>query len=434
MKNTQTFITTAILFLFSATVFFSCGGKKQEANTGKIKLVLASGAIGAELQENRQKAARFMQLHPDISVEVLDSPDLSTDRLGLFMQTFAAQSDAIDVLQLDVIWPGDLKEHLVDLNVYGGAQQSQMHFPAIIKNNTVDGKLLAMPLFTDGGMLYYRTDLLVKYGFERPPATWQELKKIAKIVQEGERKEGNKDFWGFLWQGNAFEGLTCDALEWVNGNGGGSIIESDGTISIDNANAAQAIDMATAWIDDISPTAVLGYGEEDTRMIFQSGNAMFMRNWPYAYKVAQAKDSAVSGKFDVSPPPAGKSHVASALGGWELAVSKYSKHPREAAELVFFMTGKEEQKITALTIGNNPTIMELYQDQEILKAIPYLQALYNTFQGSVARPSTVTSPNYSQVSRVFFLNVHEALSGKISGEDAVKTAAMDIKKVLAKNK
>ena len=130
-------------------------------------------------------------------------------------------------MSIDVIWPGDLANNLLDLYQFDGVKEAvASHFPAIVENNTVDGKLVGIPWFTDAGLLYYRTDLLEKYGYDGPPATWTELEDMAKTIQEGERAD-NPDFWGFVWQGNAYEGLTCDALEWIKSNGGGSIVEPD---------------------------------------------------------------------------------------------------------------------------------------------------------------------------------------------------------------
>ena len=170
------------------------------------------------------------------------------------------------------------------------------HFPAIVENNTVDGALVAMPWFTDAGMLYYRTDLLEKYG-KQPPATWQELTEIAKEIQDGERAAGNDRMLGFVFQAKAYEGLTCDALEWIDSFGGGTIVAEDGSITINNAKAAEALDLAATWIGEIAPEGVLNYSEEEARGVFQSGNAVFMRNWPYAWALGNADDSAVKGKI-----------------------------------------------------------------------------------------------------------------------------------------
>ena len=153
------------------------------------------------------------------------------------------------------------------------------------------------------------------------PQTWDELEEMAQTIQDGERAEGNQDFWGFVWQGNAYEGLTCDALEWIKSNDGGTIVSPDKIITINNANAIAIVDQAAGWVGTISPTGVTGFGEEDARNMWQAGNAAFMRNWPYAYSLGNGDDSAVAGMFDVSPLPAGDSGAGAAtLGGWQLAV------------------------------------------------------------------------------------------------------------------
>ncbi|WP_367356596.1 ABC transporter substrate-binding protein, partial [Mesotoga sp.] len=294
-------------------------------------ITVAAGAVGQELELTKKAAEKYMEIHPDVTVRVLDTPDMVQDRLGLYLQFLEARSPEIDVYQVDVIWPGDLAQHFVDLYEHNADKVVSMHFPAIVENNTVDGKLVAIPWFTDAGLLYYRTDLLEKYGLN-PPTTWDELEEAAKIIQEGERKT-NPDFWGFVWQGNAYEGLTCDALEWLASNDAGTIISPDKKITIANANAVEILEKAAGWVGTISPRGVLTFAEEDARAVWQTGNAAFMRNWPYAYSLSKGEDSAVAGKFDVSPLPAGKSgNGAATLGGWQLSVSKYSKNPEIAAD------------------------------------------------------------------------------------------------------
>ena len=346
-----------------------------------------------------------------MEVRVIDTPDLATDRYGLYLQFFEARSSDIDVYQIDVIWPGDLAEHLLDLYEFGAKEIADEHFPAIIENNTVDGRLVGIPWFTDAGLLYYRTDLLEKYGLE-VPKTWAEFEEVARIIQKGERAEGNEDFWGFVWQGNAYEGLTCNALEWICSNGGGTIISPDGVITINNPNAIEAIEMAARWVGTISPAGVTGFAEEDARSLFQSGNAAFMRNWPYAYALGQSEESVIAGKFDVASLPAGRSgHGAATLGGWQLAVSKYSNNPEIAADVALFMASPEEQKIRAIKGSFTPTIMTLYEDPEVLESAPFFGTLYDVLINAVARPSTVTAPNYNEVSTLFFRAVHSVLPG-----------------------
>jgi len=392
-------------------------------------LTVAAGAVGMELELVRDAADRFMDANPGVTVNVLDTPDLADDRLGLYLQFFEARSSEVDVYQIDVIWPGDLQEHFVDLFEFGAGDVVDQHFPAIVENNTVDGRLIAIPWFTDAGLLYYRTDLLEKYGFDGPPATWTELTEMAQVIQDGERAEGNTDFWGFVWQGNAYEGLTCDALEWIASNDGGSIIEPDGVITVNNPNAVEIIDLAASWVGTISPPGVTGFAEEDARLMFQAGNAAFQRNWPYAYALQQGEDSDVAGLFDVSPLPAGDAEggvPAATLGGWQLGVSRYSNNPELAAELALFLASYEEQKIRAIVGTLNPTIMDLYEDPEVLEAVPFFGALYDVFINAVARPSTITAPNYAQVSSMFFRAVHNVLTGAEDAETALALLELDL--------
>ncbi len=392
----------------------------------QIEITVATGAVGQEYELSVEAAGRYMENHPNVTVKVLDTPDLAQDRLGLYLQFFEAKSSEVDVYQIDVIWPGDLAEHLVDLNQYGAKDVAGQHFPAIIENNTVDGRLVAIPWFTDAGLLYYRSDLLEKYNLD-VPSTWEELEKAAGTIQSGERAAGNQDLWGYVWQGNAYEGLTCDALEWIAANGGGTIISPDKKITINNPNAVEIIDSAARWVGTISPNGVIGFGEEDARNMWQAGNAAFMRNWPYAYSLGHADDSAIKGLFDVAPLPAGKSGKgAASLGGWQLAVSKYSKHPEVAADVALFLASYEEQKIRAVKASLNPTIMALYQDADVLEATPFFGNLYDVFINAVARPSTATAPRYNEVSTLFFTAVHSVLTGEKDAVTALEELELDL--------
>ena len=396
----------------------------------QVTITVAAGAVGQELELTKAGAQRYMDSHPGVTVNVLETPDFVQDRLGTYLQLFEAKSSDVDVFQIDVIWPGDLAEHFVDLYQYGAKDVVDQHFPAIVQNNTVDGKLIGIPWFTDAGLLYYRTDLLQKYGFSDPPKTWTELTDMAKTIQDGERAAGNPDFWGFVWQGNAYEGLTCDALEWVKSSNGGEIISPDKVITINNQNAIDAIDRAAGWVGTISPPGVTSFGEEQARNMWEAGNAAFMRNWPYAYSLGNAPTSVIAGKFDVSPLPAGPNgQPAATLGGWQLAVSKYSQHPDVAAEVALFLASPAEQKIRAVDGSLNPTIKSLYQDPDVLKASPFFGSLFDVFSNAVARPSTVTAPNYNEVSTKFFNAVHSVLTGQENATDAMALLELDLQDI-----
>ena len=414
----------ALVFVLSLSLvmFFTVSVAAED-----VTITVAGGAVGQELELTERAAEMYMEENPGVTVEVLDTPDLAQDRLGLYLQFFEAESSEVDVYQIDVIWPGDLAEHFIDLYQYGAEDIVDMHFEEIIDNNTVDGELVALPWFTDAGLLYYRTDLLEKYDLD-VPETWDELEEAARIIQEGERADGNEDFVGYVWQGDAYEGLTCNALEWFASSNAGTIISMDGVITVNNDRAVEMLEQAAGWVGTISPTGVTGMAEEDARAVFQGGNAAFMRNWPYAYSLGQdPEESAIAGNFDVSPlPSAEDGEPAGTLGGWNLGVSKYSNNPEIAADVAMFLAGFESQKMRAVDGSLNPTIVELYEDEDVLEANPFFGDLYEVFTNAVARPSTISAPNYNQVSEYYFQAVHSVLTGQDDALTALEFLELDL--------
>ncbi len=398
---------------------------------GVTNLTFVGAGPGAEAEFTKKEIAEWNAANPDIQVKFVEGPASATDRYGLYLQTFQAKSTNIDVMQIDVIWPGDLAEHLVDFNQYGGVDAVADDFPAIVTNNTVDGKLVGLPWFTDGGLLYYRTDLLEKYGYSAPPKTWTELEEMATKIQEGERAAGNQDFWGFVWQGKPYEGLTCDALEWVYSSGGGTIVSPEKVITINNEAAAAALDRAYGWIGKISPPGVTSMMEEESRRVWHAGNAAFMRNWPYAYSLSNGTDSMVANKFDATALPGLEDGMSAAtLGGWQVAVSKYSSNVDAAVKFAMWLASTEQQKARAINISLIPTKQSLYSDPEVAAAQPFMPKLLPVFTSAVARPSTATAPKYNEVSNIFFTNVSDVLTGKQNGTDAVANIELDLQDLL----
>ncbi|MBL8658942.1 MAG: ABC transporter substrate-binding protein [Rhodospirillales bacterium] len=379
-----------------------------------VEIALACGAVGQELALCREAAEAWSERSGN-SVRIIATPNDSDQRLALFQQLLAARSDAIDVMQIDVVWPGILARHLVDLSPYVPAAERAGHLPVVIANNTVAGRLVALPWFVDVGLLYYRRDLLEKY--HRPvPQTWTELSETAQAIQDGERAGGNTRLWGFVFQARAYEGLTCNAMEWIASQGGGRLVEDDGSTGLHRREAAQALELARGWVGTIAPEGVLTYMEDETRGVFQTGQAVFMRNWPYVWALANAPGSAIAGKVGLAELPAapGEAHTG-VLGGAQLAVSAYSKHPEIAADLVRALTSAEVQKRRAIAAGFNPTRPALYSDPEVLAANPHYATLAIVLDHALARPSRVTGIAYNRVSSAFWNAVHDVLSGR---EDA----------------
>ncbi len=396
------------------------------AHAASIKI--SCGAVGQELELCKKHAQAWAEQTGN-EVQVVATPNDASERLALFQQVLSSGSDKIDVFQVDVVWPGLLGAHLADLKPYTDGSEAE-HFAGMIDANLLDGKLLAMPMFVDAGLLYYRKDLLEQY--DQPvPATWAALTATAAHIQDAERAAGNDKMWGYVWQGRAYEGLTCNALEWLASFGAGTVVDGSGAITVANPQAEAALTTAAAWVGTISPKAVLNYGEEEARGVFQAGNAVFMRNWPYAWSLGQAEDSPVKDRIGVAALPKGgdDGRHAATLGGQLLAVSKYSNHVDAAADLVMYMTSAEVQKSRALEASFNPTIESLYDDADILAANPFMGELRDAFTGAVGRPATVTGTQYNQVSNAFWNAVHEVLSGNAEAADALATLEGNLNRI-----
>lgn len=374
------------------------------------ELSMAANSTGKNLSFLRDQIARF-EKETGHKVNLVTMPASSSEQFSQYRLWLAAGNKDVDVYQTDVIWAPQLAEQFVDLTEATKDVVGE-HFPSIIQSQTVNGKLVALPFYTDAPALYYRKDLLDKYG-KTPPKTWDELAATAKEVQDKERAAGSADIWGFVFQGNAYEGLTCNALEWIKSSGGGQIIEPDGTISVNNEKAAAAVEKVKEWIGTIAPKGVLAYQEEESRGVWQTGNAVFMRNWPYAYALGNGDDSAVKGKFEVAPLPAATDgdQPSSTLGGWNLAVSKYSDEQEAAIAFVKFLGSAETQKVRAIELSNLPTIAALYDDPEVAAAQPFMPHWKPIFQSAVPRPSAVAKVKYNEVSSKFWSAVHNTLSG-----------------------
>lgn len=389
------------------------------------EIFYVSGAVGNAV-ENFAKLVKPWEESTGNKVTLVPMPASTSDQFGQYRLWLAAGNTDIDLYQTDVIWAPQLADSFVDLTEVA-KDLAPTHFPSIIQSQTVNGKLVALPIFTDAPALYYRKDLLDKYGVA-VPKTWDDLTAAAKAIQDGERAAGKGDFWGFVWQGNAYEGLTCNALEWVKSFGGGQIVEPDGTISINNEKAAKALETAMGWVGTISPEGVLAYQEEEARGVWQTGNAAFMRNWPYAYGLGNGDDSAVKGLFSVTTLPVGAEGDSSAatLGGWNVAVSKFSKHQDVAISLAMYLAGPEAQKQRAINESNLPTIVALYDDADIAAAQPIIPQWKDVFLNAVPRPSAPTLGKYNEVSSKFWSAVHETLSGNGSAADNLAGLEADL--------
>ena len=377
---------------------------KKKYKGQKITFV-GDNAVGSSHKRDLLLVARF-QKDTGIKVKLVPHPSASDAAYSQLARNFSSHSSSIDVMMLDVVWPGAFAPYLVNLKPYVGAL-AKKHAAGIIQNDTVNGKLIAMPWFGDFGILYYRTDLLRKYGYGGPPKTWAQLGAMATKIQNGERKD-NPNFYGFVYQGNAYEGLTCDALEWIASAGGGHYIDN-GKVTINNAKAISILNTIRGWVGKITPRGVTSYQEEDARNAFDAGNAAFMRNWPYAY--AASKGTPVDGKFNVTVlPHATGGQSVGTVGGWQLGVSVYSRHRGAAIALVKYLTSAAVEKFDAIYNSNVPTIPAVARIKAVVKANPYLKPeIANVTR--VTRPSRYLKTKYNQGSQLIYQAINQIENG-----------------------
>jgi trehalose/maltose transport system substrate-binding protein len=361
-----------------------------------------------------------------IRVKHLPTPEPTLDQLDMAREVLGEGASGPDVLGIDVIWSGTLSQDLIDLKPYFATELSSVG-PDVVASYTVKGKLVAMPFHADIGVLFYRRDLLQEYGYGAPPRTWDQLEQMATRIQRGERAKGQKNFWGFIWPGAAGEGLICNALEWQTAEGGGSIIEADNTISVNNPNAIRAWQRASHWIGWISTPDVISYEEWDAVNAFYSGQAAFFRGWARSYFLsvqAEAnpaiRDTAKIGssKIGITSVPGGNTGQAATLGGFGLGVSRSAVHPSEAVELVRFLVHEEMQSevrshskaLKQPELHEGPAILMVYSDF----------AHVGRGTGVVNRPATIVGQRYEDVDHSYIRAVRSVLTGKTKAPEAAK--------------
>jgi trehalose/maltose transport system substrate-binding protein len=338
-------------------------------------------------------------------------------RLEAYQQLLKAHSKAPDLLELDVVWPAILADDLVDLRPY--VKDESAFIPHLLDNYTIDGRLVALPVYVDMGVLYYRPELLEKYGFRKPPDTWEELEHMAGVIQKGERAGGNKDFWGYIWQGSASEGGTCNALEWQASFGGGNFIEARGGINVRSGEFTAALRRATGWINTISPPAEYVYREDDSVNLWDAGQTAFMRNWVSGYSMLAQRPGKDQRHFAVAPMPAGAGGHRGTLGGAGMAVSKYAAHRDLAIQAVLELASEATDLQRVWMTEGIPTHVAVIKRKDVKARSLLLAVATELMSTMVARPAIAAGDKYDAVSLEYAQAVNSVLRRTASPEDAM---------------
>jgi len=383
-----------------------------------IKIIFTTpseDAVGA----TRALIKNFNATHPEILV--LHRPlSSSTDGChNFYVTSFMSKEKNFDVLAADVIWTAEFaaSNWVEPLDQYLPQNARTAFLPSILKTCIYQERLWAIPWFTDTGLLYYRQDLLSK-----PPQTWAELVSFS----QKEIKKGTVPY-GYIFQGNQYEGLVCNVLECIWSNGGE--ISKEDKLKLDSPQAIAGINFLANLIKNkLTPTSVTSFQEEDARLFFQDGQALFLRSWPNVWATLNNSHSKLRGKVGIAPLPVGTEgqQGIGCLGGWNLMLNRSSTQKKAAWEFIAFMTHAAQQRTNAIIAGRLPTIEKLYHDPLVLKANPHYQTLLPLISNARPRP---ISKVYSALSEVMQQYFHKVLTRQLNATTALKEATQTLQQI-----
>jgi multiple sugar transport system substrate-binding protein len=386
-------------------------------------LTFAGSAVGAEADAIRRQLDRFQARHPTIRVDLRVTPDAADQRHQLYVQWLNAHAPDPDVLQLDVVWTPEFAAAgwILDLDQFHVSTSD--FFPAAVAANRWNGVVYALPWFIDVGMLYWRTDLM-----SDPPVHIDDLERLAAVA-----KEEHALPFGLVWPGARYEGLVTVFLEYL-GAFGGRILDDEGRVALNSEAAVLALTTMhdEIYVDRIVPPATLTWQEEQVRFAFQNGQAVFMRNWPYAFGLLQDRSqSRVAGRFAVASMPAGPGGVStSALGGSVLAINAHSGDRDAAYRLIDFLLEPEQLLERARMVGQYPPRPALYDTPALASALHIApQEARGIIERAVARPAT---PVYAELSEILQIALHRALTDQQPPRAALADASAAIQALLDK--
>jgi multiple sugar transport system substrate-binding protein len=384
------------------------GGGSSNSGTGPFTFVTGkdNSGIWPILSSEWNKA------HPNEKVTVKQQSAQADQQLSDLEQHFQSKDPNYDVVTVDVVWTAQFaaKGWIVPLTGKNAIDTSAM-LPAPVRAATYNGTLFASPWASDGGLLYYRTDIV-----KTPPTTWDQL--IADCKGKTSNTIAGGKLGCYAGQFAKYEGLTCNAGEAINATGG-EFVKADGkTPNVDTPEAAKGLDfLVNGFKQGYIPKEAIGFMETESLNAFQAGQLVFMRNWPYADAILAAKGSKVAGKFNVAPLPGPSGHGASTLGGHSIALSKYSKHQGSGLAFIKWL-GEPAQQRTILTKATlAPVLASLYTEPALVKQFPYLPTLLASIKTAVPRPVT---PFYPAVTEAIQANTYAALQGQKSTQQALK--------------
>ncbi len=419
----------------TALILSACGGSSggstsDSAAGGSSSALKGRGAI--TLVQGKDTSG-FVQgildgwnaAHPAEKATLIELPEDADSQRQQMIQNAQAKSDAYDVLVVDNVWTAEFAA-----NRYI-TQLPESKFPVgemlkpVIDSARYLGNLYAVPNSSDGGLLYYRTDLMKAANIAAPPKTWAEMIADCKKIQATPAGKGVNCYAG---QFEKYEGLTVNASEAID-SAGGEITDDKGKPNVDTPEAKQGLDfLVNGFKDGYIPKEAITYKEEEGRRAFQAGKLIFQRQWPYQYNLANATDgsSKVNGKFAVAPLPGLNGPGVSSLGGHAMGISTYSKHQLSALDFIKFYTSKASSQKNLELASQAPVYTSIYDDPSLQKKFPYLPVLKQSILNAIPRPKVV---RYGDATLAIQDAAYGAMTGKVTVDQALKTLQSDLTKL-----
>jgi len=406
----------------AATTFFgvaACGGGSSGDKSSSSGLNSRGPITYVQGKDNsnvvRPMLERWNAAHPNEKATFKEQSDEADAQHDDLVQHFQAKDPNYDVASVDVIWTAEFaaKGWLQPLKDSFALDTSKM-LPATVKTATYNNTLYAAPATSDGGLLYYRKDLV-----PTPPKTWDEMMGMCSIA-----KKNNMDC--YAGQLAKYEGLTCNATEAIN-TAGGKVVGDDGkTPEVNSAQSAKGLGrLADAYKNSNIPKQAITYQEEQGRQSFEAGKLLFLRNWPYVFSLATTDASSkVKDKFGIAPLPGDSGPGASTLGGHDAAISAYSAHKATAFDFLKFWSSEETGRYFATQGSLAPVLSSLYDDPTLVKKLPYLPTLKTSIVNAIPRPVT---PFYPAVTKAIQDNSYAAIKGDKTVQQALNDMQNAIK-------
>ncbi|WP_245811941.1 ABC transporter substrate-binding protein [Actinophytocola xinjiangensis] len=428
---------TAALLAVAALVLTACGddggdaggggggGGGSTALEGRGPITFATGK---DTSGNMQKLVdEWNADHPDEKVTITELPESADDQRNRMIQNAQTESDEFAVLNLDVIWTAEFAANRWITELPQGEFELDQFLAPAVETGKYRDKMYAMPVYSDGGLLFYRKDLLDAAGVTEAPKTWAELTAACDKVKAA---PANKNIGCYAGQFDKYEGLTVNFSEAVQ-SAGGSIVDDSGKPTVTSQEAKDGLNfLVEAKKNGQIPEAAITYKEEEGRRAFQEGQLVFHRQWPYQYALANATDgsSKVANKFGVAPLPGKDGPGVSTLGGHNFAISSFAKNKATALDFIKYFASEDAQRSNLLATSQAPTRTALYEEQELITKFPYLPTLLASIENAVPRPRVV---KYGDVTAAMQEAAYGAITGEKSTDEALETLQSELEKLTA---